>query len=93
MRAVIGVGHLGRHHAGILAGMAGVNLVPVVDVYAARGAEVRNIEIAREEPLERELEDFVAAVRDRRPPAVTDEQGRAALALAERVIERMEITK
>ena len=50
------------------------------------------IEIAREEPLKRELEDFVAAVRERRPPAVTGEQGRAALALAERVIERMEMT-
>lgn len=42
-----------------------------------------------EEPLKRELEDFVAAVRDRRPPAVSGEQGRAALALAIRIVELM----
>lgn len=51
------------------------------------------IEIAREEPLKRELEDFVGAIREGRPPLVTGEQGRAALALAERVVERMEMTK
>jgi predicted dehydrogenase len=51
------------------------------------------LEIARQEPLQRELEDFVAAIRDNRPPLVTGQQGRAALALAERVVERMERTK
>ena len=35
-----------------------------------------------DEPLRRELDDFVGAVRDRRPPAVTGRDGRAALALA-----------
>ena len=50
------------------------------------------LEIAREEPLKRELEDFVEAIRDRRLPLVTGIQGRAALALAERVVERMEMT-
>ncbi len=54
------------------------------------GIEGGKLDIAREEPLKRELDDFVAAIRDRRPPAVTGEQGRAALALAERVVERME---
>jgi predicted dehydrogenase len=49
-------------------------------------------EIAREEPLKRELEDFVEAIRDRRLPLVTGAQGRAVLALAERVVERMEMT-
>ena len=49
--------------------------------------------IPREEPLKRELEDFVDAIRSGRPPLVTGEQGRAALALAERVVERMEMTK
>jgi predicted dehydrogenase len=48
------------------------------------------LEVPREEPLKREMDDFVGAVRDRRPPAVTGEQGRAALALAARVVERME---
>ena len=45
------------------------------------------MEIANEEPLRRELADFVAAVRDRRPPAVTGTDGRAALALATRIAE------
>ena len=51
------------------------------------------LEIAREEPLKRELEDFVDAIRSSRAPGVTGEQGRAALALAERVVERMEMTR
>lgn len=42
-----------------------------------------------DEPLKSELEDFVAAVRDKRAPAVTGEQGRAALALAIRIVELM----
>jgi len=41
------------------------------------------------EPLKSELEDFVAAVRDKRAPAVSGEQGRAALALAVRIVELM----
>jgi predicted dehydrogenase len=49
--------------------------------------------IEREEPLKLELADFVAAIRTARAPRVTGEQGRAALALAERVVERMEMTK
>jgi predicted dehydrogenase len=50
------------------------------------------LDVQREEPLKCELEDFVAAIADRRPPTVTGDQGRAALALAERVVERMEMT-
>ncbi len=42
-----------------------------------------------DEPLKRELEDFIGAVRDRRPPAVSGEEGRAALALAVRIVELM----
>jgi predicted dehydrogenase len=47
------------------------------------------LEIEREEPLKRELDDFVTAVRDRRAPGVTGAEGRAALALAERIVEKM----
>ena len=47
------------------------------------------LEVTDDEPLRGELEDFVSAVRDRRPPAVTAEQGRAALALAIKVVELM----
>jgi predicted dehydrogenase len=50
------------------------------------------LDVEREEPLKRELEDFVAAIRDRRAPTVPGEQGRAVLALAERVVERMGTT-
>ena len=39
------------------------------------------------DPLERELSDFVAAVRERRDPLVSGEVGRDALILAERVRE------
>jgi predicted dehydrogenase len=42
-----------------------------------------------DEPLKGELEDFIAAVRERRPPAVSGEEGRAALALAIRIVELM----
>jgi len=50
------------------------------------------LDVTREEPLKRELEDFLDAVRVGRAPVVTGDQGRAALALAERVVERMEMT-
>ena len=45
--------------------------------------------VAGDEALKGELEDFLGAVRDGRPPTVTGEQGRAALALATRIVELM----
>ena len=45
--------------------------------------------VTREEPLKRELEDFVGAVRDRRPPLVTGDAGRRALALAQAIADKM----
>jgi predicted dehydrogenase len=47
------------------------------------------LEVAGDEALKGELEDFLGAVRDGRAPAVTGEQGRAALALATRIVELM----
>ena len=38
--AVVGVGHLGRHHARLLASMEGVELTAVADIVPARAAEV-----------------------------------------------------
>lgn len=38
--AVVGVGHLGRHHARILSQLPGVELVGIVDINAERAAEV-----------------------------------------------------
>jgi len=47
------------------------------------------VDIVSDEPLRRELADFVEAVRMRREPTVTGRDGRAALALATRVAELM----
>ena len=46
--------------------------------------------VTREEPLKRELVDFVHAVRDQRRPLVTGEDGRRALALAQAIADKME---
>ena len=45
--------------------------------------------VVNEEPLKRELEDFVDAIVSRRPPLVTGEQGRRALALAQQITDKM----
>jgi predicted dehydrogenase len=45
--------------------------------------------VADDEPLRRELEDFVQAVRDGRAPGVTATAGRDALALATRIAHAM----
>jgi predicted dehydrogenase len=47
------------------------------------------LNVPQEEPLKRELEDFVSAARDRRQPSVPGSRGRAALALAEQIVEKM----
>jgi predicted dehydrogenase len=67
-----------------------------VEVYRlVRGADVRpgieggKLDVPREEPLVRELADFLGAVRDGREPLVTGQDGRRALELAQRITERM----
>lgn len=45
----------------------------------------RRVETARVEPLRAEVESFLESVRTRRPPAVSAESSRAALALAQAV--------
>jgi predicted dehydrogenase len=45
------------------------------------------IPVPREEPLARELADFVASIRERREPLVSGRVGRQALALAQGVVE------
>jgi len=47
------------------------------------------IAVEREEPLRREMIDFIAAARTGAEPVVTGEQGRRALAVAARIVERM----
>jgi len=46
--------------------------------------------VTREEPLKRELQDFIDAVRGKRPPLVTGEDGLRALKLAQAIADRME---
>ena len=48
------------------------------------------LDITREEPLKRELADFVAAVREKRDPGVTGADGLRAIALAERVTQEID---
>ena len=47
------------------------------------------LDVANEEPLRRELVDFVDAVRHKREPGVTGKAGRDALELATRIAEKM----
>jgi predicted dehydrogenase len=47
------------------------------------------VPVANEEPLKRELQDFVDAIVSRRSPLVTGEQGRRALALAQQITDKM----
>ena len=54
------------------------------------GIEGGPIPIERDEPLRRELADFVRAVRDRTAPLVDGEAGRRALLLASAIADRME---
>jgi predicted dehydrogenase len=60
--AVVGVGHLGRHHARILAALTGVELVAVVDTNRARAEEIA--QSAQTRPLfnVRDLDGHVDAV-------------------------------
>ena len=47
------------------------------------------LEVAQEEPLKRELADFVEAVRDKRVPGVTGADGLRAIELAQRITDEM----
>ena len=47
------------------------------------------LDVAQEEPLKRELADFVAAVRDKRAPGVTGADGLRAIELAQRITDEM----
>jgi hypothetical protein len=46
-------------------------------------------DVTHEEPLKRELVDFVDAVVSRRAPAVTGEEGRRSLALAQQITDKI----
>ena len=59
----------------------GVGPVPRID-----GGE---LPVTNDEPLKRELADFVDAIKTSRPPLVDGAQGRRALALAQQIVDRM----
>jgi predicted dehydrogenase len=61
--------------------VTGVGPMPSIE-----GGEVP---VANEEPLLRELTDFVDAVVSKRTPLVDGHQGRRALALAQRITDKM----
>ncbi|MGD9904896.1 MAG: Gfo/Idh/MocA family oxidoreductase [Vicinamibacterales bacterium] len=48
------------------------------------------LDVVKDEPLRRELEDFVAAIGERRMPQVSGEAGREALRLAAVIVEGMQ---
>jgi predicted dehydrogenase len=52
---------------------------------AGAAIEGGKLEVVSAQPLQLELEDFVDAVRSRRPPRVSGVAGRRALALAHRI--------
>jgi len=56
---------------------------------AAASIEGGEVAVASEEPLKRELEDFVDAVVAKRAPRVDGAQGRRALALAQQITDKM----
>ncbi len=60
--AVVGVGHLGRHHARILSGLDGVELVGVVDVHQERAEEIAAMHGCRVIPHASDLPGLVDAV-------------------------------
>ena len=53
------------------------------------GIDGGRVDVARAEPLERELDDFVRAARGRTSPRVTGADGRRALAVAQRIADAM----
>jgi predicted dehydrogenase len=61
----------------------------VIGEGGAPAIEGGDVAVPYEEPLKRELADFVDAVVSRRPPVVTGQDGRRALALAEAIAARM----
>jgi len=63
--------------------------MPVDSVQGRPTIEGGDVEVTNEEPLKRELEDFVEAVANKRPPRVDGAQGRRALALAQQITDRM----
>jgi predicted dehydrogenase len=66
------------------------SLIPATGVAARPGVNTRRLEIQDVEPLRAEIEAFLQAARDGLPSPVSGEDGRRALALALRALERIQ---
>ena len=67
-----------------------VEVSRIVRENGTRSIQLESLRVPDEEPLRRELEDFVDAVRHRREARVTGRAGRDAIALAARIAEQIE---
>jgi len=65
------------------------SLAPPTATGSWPGVRVHHLDIVDLEPLRAEVELFLEAARAGAPPAVTGEEGRRALALAQRLLERI----
>jgi predicted dehydrogenase len=65
------------------------SLAPPSSTGSWPGVQVKNLDIVDVEPLRTEIELFLKAARDKAPAPVTGEEGRGALALAERLLARI----
>ena len=65
------------------------SLAPPSSTGSWPGVQVRNLDIVDVEPLRAEVELFLEAARERKPAPVTGDEGRRALALAQRLLERI----
>ena len=65
------------------------SLAPPSSTGSWPGVQVRNLDIVDVEPLRAEVELFLEAARERTPAPVTGDEGRRALALAQRLLERI----
>lgn len=68
----------------------GVGLPPAAPASPVAGGTAGEVAGETADPLRAELAAFIESVRTRRPPLVGGQEGRAALALAERVMKRIE---
>ena len=62
---------------------------PTATAHPSAGLSMQQVEVPHGEPLRLELESFLNCVRDRTPPRVPGEAGRAALALALEINDRI----
>ena len=65
------------------------SLAPPSSTGSWPGVQVKNLDIVDVEPLRAEVELFLEAARERTPAPVTGDEGRRALALAQRLLERI----